>query len=223
MKNIAVILAKSKSTRLPNKNFLKFNGIPIVDNSILKALSSNMFNKIIISTDDKDYGKLFDIDIVDVYRRKQENTKDDSSMYDAIMEVLQLYHEYDTVCIIHACNPLLKSEYIIEAYDKFIDGGYDTVFPVVEDSLILRGLYANWGKVYSVDNIYDNINTQSMVKTYRHTGMFYWCNIKALAYNNSIMNDNMGFIKLSKMQCQDIDDADDWEIAKWKYDRMNKW
>jgi len=218
MNNIAVILAKKDSKRLPNKNFLEFNGLPILNNSTEAAEKTKLFDTVIISTDIEG---LHTWEPCKIYKRSAENTKEDSTMYDALMEVLDVYKGNDNVCLIYACNPLLKAEYITRAYEV-LKQGYDTLMPVVKDDSINRCLIKEKDKYYSFYPVYDNVNTQQQENKYKHTGMFYWCNIEALRKNKSIMNGNMGAIELNKMQCQDIDDAEDWEIALWKYKRRNK-
>ena len=49
---IAVIPAKGKSNRLPNKNMSLINGRPLIDYSIDYAKKSKFLDKIFVSTDD---------------------------------------------------------------------------------------------------------------------------------------------------------------------------
>ena len=50
---IAVIPARGGSTRIPGKNYKKFNGEPIIARTIKKLKKSKIFNRIIVSTDSK--------------------------------------------------------------------------------------------------------------------------------------------------------------------------
>lgn len=52
-KNIAIILARGGSKRLPKKNILNFGGKPLIAWSIEAAIKSKMFKKILVSTDSK--------------------------------------------------------------------------------------------------------------------------------------------------------------------------
>ena len=52
--NIAVIPARGGSKRIPHKNIKEFCGKPIIAYSIETAISSNIFDKVIVSTDDKE-------------------------------------------------------------------------------------------------------------------------------------------------------------------------
>ena len=49
--NIAIIPARSGSKRIPKKNIVEFNGKPMIAWTIEAALNSNMFSKILVSTD----------------------------------------------------------------------------------------------------------------------------------------------------------------------------
>ena len=219
MKNISVILAKKESKRLQNKNFLEFNHFPVLTNSIAEADKTCLFEKIIISTDSKYINVNFGNS--EIYQRKPENTKQDSTMYDALIEVLEAYSGYDNVCLIHACQPLLTAEYIIQAYEVFKTGKYDTVIPAVNIGGYV--MYKDNDRLFTVNPKSKTTNTQGQkTQFYQNVGMFYWCNIEALYRNKSVLCDNMGYIELTEMQCQDIDNQDDWDIALWKYGRMNK-
>ena len=53
-KKIAIIPARSGSRRILNKNIKLFQGVPIIKYSINAALQSNLFDKVIVSTDDEE-------------------------------------------------------------------------------------------------------------------------------------------------------------------------
>ena len=56
--NIAVIPARGGSKRIPNKNIKNFNGKPIIFWSIKCALKTKLFDRVIVSTDDRKIAKL---------------------------------------------------------------------------------------------------------------------------------------------------------------------
>ncbi|NDA72499.1 MAG: hypothetical protein EBX69_03485, partial [Betaproteobacteria bacterium] len=49
---IAIIPARGGSKRLPRKNIMAFNGKPMITWTIEAALKSEMFSKVLVSTDD---------------------------------------------------------------------------------------------------------------------------------------------------------------------------
>ena len=50
---VAVIPARAGSKRIVNKNIKKFKGLPIIAWPIKAAIKSNLFDRIIVSTDSK--------------------------------------------------------------------------------------------------------------------------------------------------------------------------
>ncbi len=56
--NICIIPARGGSKRIPRKNIKTFNGKPIIGWAIEAALQANCFEKVIISTDDKEISHL---------------------------------------------------------------------------------------------------------------------------------------------------------------------
>ena len=57
-KIIALIPARSGSERLKNKNILNFFGHPLLAYTIYSAKKSNLFDKILVSTDSKKYAEI---------------------------------------------------------------------------------------------------------------------------------------------------------------------
>lgn len=53
MSTIAIIPARGGSKRIPNKNIMDFFGKPMIAWTIEAALSSDCFEKVLVSTDDK--------------------------------------------------------------------------------------------------------------------------------------------------------------------------
>ena len=53
MSNIALIPARGGSKRIKNKNILEFEGLPLIAHAIKLALDTNIFDEVIVSTDDE--------------------------------------------------------------------------------------------------------------------------------------------------------------------------
>ena len=51
--NIAIIIARLGSKRIKNKNIKFFFGKPVIAYSIINALNSKIFNRVIVSTESK--------------------------------------------------------------------------------------------------------------------------------------------------------------------------
>ena len=69
MKRIAIIPARGGSKRIPRKNIKDFLGRPIISYSIEAAISSKLFDRIIVSTDDEEIAAISRRDRRDVQPR----------------------------------------------------------------------------------------------------------------------------------------------------------
>ena len=52
-RTVAVIPARGGSKRIPGKNYKKFNGVPVIGNTIRILKKTKLFDRIIVSTDSK--------------------------------------------------------------------------------------------------------------------------------------------------------------------------
>ena len=57
-KNIAIIPARGGSKRIPKKNIIDFFGKPLIAHTIESAIKSNIFDRVIVSTDCKEIAKI---------------------------------------------------------------------------------------------------------------------------------------------------------------------
>jgi pseudaminic acid cytidylyltransferase len=58
MKKIAIIPARYGSKRIPQKNIREFLGKPIMAYSIEAAIASNLFDEVMVSTDNEEFAKI---------------------------------------------------------------------------------------------------------------------------------------------------------------------
>ena len=83
--NIAVIPARAGSKRIKNKNIYDFCGKPIIYYSIICAIESKLFDKVIVSTDSKkiaDISKSFGAEIP--FKRPKEISDDYATTLDVM-------------------------------------------------------------------------------------------------------------------------------------------
>ena len=58
MNNILIIPARGGSKRIPRKNIKLFKGKPIIERIITKFIELDIFNKVIVSTDDEEIASI---------------------------------------------------------------------------------------------------------------------------------------------------------------------
>ena len=90
MRVLCTICARKGSKGLPNKNIKEIHGKPLLAFSIQQALESNLFDKIVVSTDSNEIGKIAKKYGAEYwFSRPTELSKDDSPKIPVIRHVLE--------------------------------------------------------------------------------------------------------------------------------------
>ena len=121
--NIAIIPARAGSKRIKNKNIKLFCGKPIIYYSIIAAKKSNIFNKIIVSTDSLKIKKISEKYGADVPFIRPKNLSDDfTSTMDVVKHSIKemSYNPKNlNICCIYPTAPLIKQDDLIKSYKNF--------------------------------------------------------------------------------------------------------
>lgn len=223
MKALAIIPARGGSKRIPRKNIKPFMGKPIIEYSIQAAIASNLFDEIIVSTDDTDIAKIAIQSGAQVpFMRSSKTANDHAHLGEVIMEVLDMYAQqgktFDTFCCILATAPFLNSNKITEGYNKLIQENYDSVIPVLRYSFpIQRAFKVTNSKLEFCNPEFMLTRSQDLEPRYHDSGQFYWVQTNSFLQNKVFMTPNTGYIELPESEVQDIDNEEDWKIAELKY------
>lgn len=226
MANLAIIPARGGSKRIPRKNIKSFLGKPILAYSIEAALKSNMFDEVMVSTDDKEIAKIaIEYGAKVPFLRSNNNANDFAVLADVIQEVLLSYTKknqvFESVCCLLPTAPFVTSTKIKEAYKSLVNNNFDSVFPVLEFSFpIQRSLKIEDNKVSMVWDEYLNSRSQDLDSRYHDSGQFYWLKVDAFLAEKKIFTSNSGAIVISELEAQDIDTETDWKLAEIKYKMM---
>lgn len=135
-KVLAVILARGGSKGIPKKNIKEICGKPLIAYTIEAALSSGIFDKVVVSTDSHEIAsvaKSFGASVP--FMRPDELSQDHVWSRDALRHaVLECEKEYSTlydyVVELPCVAPLRNDTHIREAVNKLIQTGADSVISV---------------------------------------------------------------------------------------------
>ena len=224
-KNICIIPARGGSKRIPKKNIKLFLGKPIISYSIELALKSNLFDEIMVSTDNDEIAEIAIKSGANIpFFRSSQNSNDFATTLDVIQEVrleyLKLNKIFDNVCCIYPTAPLVNISDLVKGYDLIKMKLYDVVYPITEFSYpILRSVIIdNLGNIKMKWPEYANSRSQYLEKHFHDCGQWYW-------YNNSgLMNNRFENIKpviIDNIGVQDIDNLSDWKLTEMKYKIIN--
>ena len=227
MSSLLIIPARGGSKRIPRKNIKDFFGKPIIAYSIEAAIKSNLFDEIMVSTDDdeiatiaKEYGAKVP------FFRSEKNANDFATTFDVVEEVISKYkllnRTFDYTCCLYACAPFVTYNKLIEAFQVLQNGNYDTVFPIVPFGFpIQRALKKNDNdKVNSCNPEFNLTRSQDLEQRFHDAGQFYWMNTKECLKKKAILTDNTGSIVITEIEGQDIDTNIDWKLAELKYELL---
>lgn len=223
MKRIAIIPARGGSKRIPRKNIKLFMGKPIIAYSIEVALKSELFEEVMVSTDDEEIAEVARGYGAQVpFLRSEKISSDYATTADVICEVLENYKtrgiDFDIVTCIYATAPFLSCDKLRQGMDMIKNGSYDVVFTMVPYSYpIQRTLIIRDEKVCMKWPEYKNTRSQDLETAFHDAGQFYISTKQAWDLQKSFWGENTGAIILDELEVQDLDTVTDWALAEMKY------
>lgn len=222
---LAIITARGGSKRIPRKNIKNFCGKPILCYSIEAALTSGIFDEVMVSTDDEEIAEVARNAGASVpFFRSSETANDYASTDNVIMEVLKTYEKlgkhFDSFCCIYPTAPFITAKRLKEAMD-LLDTS-DSVMPVVPFSYPpQRGLLLDeQGFLIRQFPEYALARSQDLPRVYHDCGQYYACKTAAFMEAGTTDVVKMVPVVLSEMEVQDIDTQQDWEMAELKYKKL---
>lgn len=222
-KNIAIITARGGSKRIPRKNIKEFLGKPIIYYSIKAALESEIFETVIVSTDDEGIAGLSIKYGAEVpFLRSATTSNDQATTEDVIKEVILEYQKrgkmFDYICCIYPTAPFVTGEKIKKAMDVLRSSIAHSIIPIVkfsyppQRSFVLRN-----GKVSMKYPEFIETRSQDLEEWYHDCGQFYCIKTQAFLKHEEILTHNSIPFLISELEVQDIDTEEDWKLAELKY------
>lgn len=223
MLSLAIITARGGSKRIPHKNIRDFCGKPILAYSIEAAKTSDIFDTVMVSTDNNEIAviaKQYGAQVP--FLRSKISSSDYATTADVIREVLQRYSksgtDYDWFCCLYPTAPFVTAEKLQKAAQLLMQPEIDSVIPVVRFSfppqraLVLRDSMLCYQYPEN-----ENARSQDLEPLYHDAGQFYCCKTKAFLAQNTLITKAAAPLILPEKEVQDIDNYSDWALAEIKY------
>lgn len=221
----AIIPARGGSKRIPGKNIKCFCGKPLIAYSIDAALRSELFDKVIVSTDSEkiaEVAKKYGAEVP--FLRPSEISDDFTPTQDvlshALTYLLESGENIDYFCCIYPTAPLLNIHYLKRGLEIIKEKKCETVMSVTSFPYpIFRGLkLEESGELSMFWPEHELTRSNDLPEAYHDAGQFYW--IDALKFNLSkrMVPENTFPCKLPRYMVQDIDTPEDWENAELIYE-----
>lgn len=218
---IAIIPARGGSKRIPRKNIKDFCGKPMIAWSIEAAAKTELFDRILVSTDDAEIAAVAKIWGAEVpFMRPAELSDDHTGTIAVVSHAIRWLHEQgqatSAVCCIYATAPFVRAEDIRAALSKLEDEGWQYVFPVTTFGFpIFRAMEKRpKGGVKMFFPEHFTTRSQDLPEAIHDAGQFYWGLSSAWLDNRRIFDRDSSTILLPRWRVQDIDTPDDWERAE---------
>ena len=226
--NICIIPARGNSKRLPKKNIRLFHGKPMISWSIENAIKSNVFDKVIVSTDNKEIAKVAKSSGAEVpFIRPSYLSEDDVSTYPVIKHAIQYLInegiELKTICCLYATAPFTTKEDLKKAF-KVIKEQNNGIYVFAATKFpfpIQRAIKIDKRGFSSVKDICNiKKRSQDLEEYYHDAGQFYFANKNTWLNNEQIFQNGKPII-IPRWRVEDIDTEEDWLRAEKLFNILN--
>jgi len=228
MKNklIAIITARGGSKGLPRKNVLDLCGKPLIAHTIESAINSNIFHKIIVSTDDKEIKEVSIKYGADVIDRPKELATDTASSLDVIehslSSLIELGENYTHFVLLQPTSPLRNEIHIKDSWTTYLDTNANSLVSVVEvehppQKMLIQN---KSGDILPLTKWEDLTKPrQQLENAYQPNGAIYISKIKNFLLNKNIFEKPLKIFKMDIDSSIDIDSSFDLIKASNLYKR----
>jgi pseudaminic acid cytidylyltransferase len=220
-KTIAVIPARGGSKRIPRKNVRNFFGKPMIAWSIDAALSSGLFDHVIVSTDDNEIADIAVQYGAEVpFMRPAELADDYVGTAEVIAHSTQWavdqFGSIGAVCCIYSTAPFVQADDLKRGLDALCSGEWDFAFSVTDFAFpIFRSFKQNdQGGVEMFFPEHFSTRSQDLPKALHDAGQFYWGLPDAWLSRKRVFSDASFPIFIPRWRVQDIDTEEDLRRAE---------
>ena len=227
--SIAIIPARGGSKRIPRKNIRQFYGIPIIARVVETLKATELFNKILVSSDDLEIISLSkSLGCIAPFIRPAELATDHASTSEVVNHAIDWLvtsgESADTKFLVaYPTAVLMKPIQIIEALDLLRPGLSDLVFAGAEfESQIQRAWWrSESGEVREVFPGMQPRRSQDLQPAYFDAGQFYWTTVDG--FRENVMKDprRRAMYEIDRLDAIDINTESDWQRAETRFRELS--
>jgi pseudaminic acid cytidylyltransferase len=224
---LAVIPARGGSQRILGKNIKHFGGKPIIAWSIEVAIASELFDHIIVSTDDEEIAEIARFWGVETPFKRPDSLADEFTpivpvIAHAIRACLDIGWSVDYACCIFPSSPFISADDLIATLTEVQAQDSDFIYPVTEFAHPMQRAMRRLpsGGMQFLSSACELTRTQDLEKTYHDAGQFYWGKASAWLEHKRMHTDGLGY-PIPNWRVIDIDTDDDWKRAELLFSIVN--
>lgn len=219
-KTLAVIPARGGSKRIPRKNILPLNGIPMIGYTIDACQQSQLLTDWIVSTDD--------LEIADIAKklganppfiRPQSISDDNTRNIDVLIHALHFMEElkkvtYDIIVLLQPTSPIRNPVHIDDAI-KILSQSELMTLASVKGPFFKRD--PNLKKINSDGHLVDYCNPVSQIPAerafYVYNASIYAMKRDHLLKERSFISDTQEYLVMDSLHSIDVDEPLDFALA----------
>jgi pseudaminic acid cytidylyltransferase len=224
--NVAIIPARGGSKRVPRKNIKQFVDRPMIAHAIAAAISSGLFHRIVVSTDDDEIAAIAKHWGAEVpFMRPPELADDHTPTVPVVAHAIRALQEqgvvFENACCIYPGVPFIQVDDLVKASKLIATSGAAYCYPVTEfPSAIQRALRRlSDGRVQPINPQYEWTRTQDLEPAYYDAGQFYWGKVSSWLGGLGLQGHGAGLV-IPHWRVVDIDTPDDWLRAEILFKTM---
>lgn len=220
--NVCIIPARGGSKRIPRKNIRTFSGKPMIAWSIEAALTSLVFDRVIVSTDDaeiSDIAKQYGAEVP--FTRPKDLSDDLTGTTPVVNHALNWIKSQDigvkAACCLYATAPFVDPRDIRRGQELLSNIGPDrfvlsaSEYPSPIQRAFTIDSKTGYAKMCRPEEFPKR--SQDLAVAYHDAGQFYWATEKTWRTTVNIF-DGAGIVVLPSWRVQDIDNENDWKRAE---------
>lgn len=229
LQNLAIIPARGGSKRIPYKNRREFHGVPAIQRVIEEVRKSEIFEWIVVSTDDEATAKIAKeagahVPFVRPAAIADDFTPTRDVVTHAIVELSKQGIETEDVCCIYPLSVFMTEADLNATFQLYLATEKRKFVTVVTEygHPIYRSLRMD-EKNLLVPNFPENIarRTQDLPRSFHDTGQLYWGSAANWCGEYEILDNSVGY-EIPSWRVQDIDSSDDWKRAELLFEMLQK-
>jgi N-acylneuraminate cytidylyltransferase len=225
-KSICIIPARGGSKGIPGKNIKDFLGHPLIAWSIIQARKSNVFQRVIVSTDDEHIARVAVKYGAEVPFLRPESIALDFSSTEEVLDhfVTWLYSSDaelpEQIVLLQPTSPVRNKKLIAGAVEDFLRSNSDSLLAVIESSIFLWRNESAPTPLYDFQDRPRRQDIPSADKVYRETGSLYIFTPSGFLKNKNRLHGRISFFVCDASDGVDIDELSDWVAAEALYKKI---
>ena len=183
-KILAVIPARSGSKSIKNKNLIKINKKTLINIAVTKAIKSNLFSKVLVSTDSEIYAREARNAGADILELRPKNLSDGKTtlaivLKDLLSKLISKGEYYDNIISLQPTSPFLSIKSLEKSVKLFFDknaSGVATIskindfHPLTAQKIDKKGRISFLTKPKKIKELFPR---QNRPNSYKFTGGLY--------------------------------------------------